>query len=60
MKGVTIPLDPDPRPDGNIVVSEGVALIFSRPDSISERLRGEPRYVAHFTSCPQAAEWRKR
>lgn len=61
IKGRLIPLDPDPSPKGNIVIGEaGTALVFNSPAAIAPRLEGEPRYLSHFATCPNADQHRER
>lgn len=56
--GGRMPLDPAARPDGNVAVVDGVAVVLG-----SERqalLAAEaPRYVSHFATCEQAGEHRR-
>lgn len=56
-KGRRMPLDPAPRPDGNVTLRTGVgnatiAVVGQGGDG--------PRYSSHFSSCPNAAEHRTR
>lgn len=54
-QGKAIPLDPEPRADGNILVINGTAHYAS-----SDALRAmTPRHVAHFVTCPNANGHRK-
>lgn len=55
--GRAIPLDPDPVPEGNIIISDGHAIVFA---SAARVPTGDdvPRYVSHFVSCKDAADWR--
>lgn len=61
-RGKPIPIDPQPRADGNIVlralggVEDRVAHVL-KPD---ETASAEPRYVSHFATCPQAETHRRR
>jgi len=59
--GESIPLDPDPTPDGNLILmASGVALVRAKTDqSTLPGFDDAPRYVSHFSTCPQADEWRK-
>ena len=60
-KGARIPVDPDPRLDGNL-------LLYRRPDGslLARYLSGESappgqrRYVSHFVTCPNAKTHRKK
>jgi hypothetical protein len=61
IKGVGIPLDPEPSPRGNVVISEeGAALVYNSPGAVAARYEGEPRYLSHFATCPNADQHRKR
>lgn len=61
VRGSPIPLDPNPRSDGNLVIrrtSDGAFRVcYVQPNSPS--LFPEERFVSHFVSCPNAAEHRK-
>ena len=66
--GRASPLDLEPVEGGNIVIErwryDGTALITvaSAPKSGEQTLDldlGEPRYVNHFATCPQAQTWRR-
>jgi hypothetical protein len=52
--GANVPLDPEPRPEGHLLVDEhgnvGPLVPCRRPDA------NGPRYVSHFNTCP---EWRR-
>lgn len=53
--GKRIPLDPRPRPDGNLALqgSPQRAVVVPTDSPI------QPRYVTHFTTCPHADSHRK-
>lgn len=53
-RGAAIPLDPEPRDDGNIILIGGIAHVASHVACDG------PWYVSHFTTCPNAAQHRKR
>jgi hypothetical protein len=58
-KGKAIPLDVEPREDGNLVLerdAEGNDIARGFSPLIHT---GKPRYVSHFATCPQANAWRK-
>lgn len=58
--GRSMPLNPDPSPDGNVMLIEGVATVLGKHTSEDVRLSGsEPLYVAHWSTCPNAADFRK-
>ena len=52
--GSNVPVDPEPRPDGHLLVDAagnvGPFEPCGRPDPAG------PRYVSHFNTCP---EWRR-
>lgn len=61
-KGKAMPLDPEPRPDGNIRMQTeaGEQIAYYDKKSETESLFDTgPRYVSHFATCPESREWRK-
>lgn len=61
-RGKPIPIDPEPRPDGNIVVDP---VERGRPRSCHyatklERAELTSLRVAHFVTCPDREKWRKK
>ena len=55
---VPIPIDVEPRDDGNLVlVGEGPPFFARPPDLLLDR--DEPKYVSHFASCPSASYHRR-
>jgi hypothetical protein len=60
--GKQIPLDPDPRPDGNVVLAvlapgqEMQVRVLRKGEEVPELA---PRYVSHFSTCPHAGEFRR-
>jgi len=56
--GALMPLDPDPAPDGNVVLVDGKAHVMSG-ELFDPVLEGS-RYKSHFATCPNAAKHRKR
>ena len=52
--GKPIPLDPEPRADGNLYLDGG---LVRHVDLFTPR--NVTRYVTHFATCPDAAAWRK-
>lgn len=50
-------LDAVPVDNGNIEIIDGVIHVASKLLPLSA---DRPRYVSHFSTCPQAKEWRKR
>jgi hypothetical protein len=53
--GKSMPLDPEPTPDGNLVVERGV---FRAATAEDKRLHRD-LFVSHFSTCPQAEKWRR-
>lgn len=63
-RGSTMPIDWDPVPDGNVVIV-GWPDIGDHPTAHVLRggepvMEGQPRYVAHFTTCPASERYRNR
>jgi hypothetical protein len=54
--GKAIPIDPDPRSDGNVVIEADGAAVYLGADST---YTGE-RFVSHWVTCPDAESWRKK
>ncbi len=54
-----IPLDPEPRDDGNLAFRDDdkVYVIPGGPGVLGLEV---PRYVSHFATCPSAAQHRRR
>jgi hypothetical protein len=53
-----IPLDPEPRADGNLGIRDDgkVYHVSDGPGTID---MGVPLYVTHFATCPNASEHRR-
>jgi len=64
--GKNIPMDPDPNPDGNLVVVEeeggpevrGAKVTKARTPGLFDRHL--PRYMAHWVTCPYADHHRSK
>ena len=58
-KGASIPIDEEPVQDGNLVLvpQQGRTVLARTPDELLDR--GRHRYVSHFATCPNAAEFRR-
>jgi len=58
-----MPLDPDPDPEGNVILLEGgtVRVLTAAALAIRHALPGGPGplYRSHFSSCVHAAQHRK-
>jgi len=60
--GRRMPLDPDPVKDGNVWIDgmqDGVPLVKVALCADDVPRNVPIRYVSHFVTCPDAAEWRK-
>lgn len=55
--GAWNPLNIRPRPDGNIVRRGQTYHVLSADETVPP---GVPRYVSHFSTCPDASGWRTR
>lgn len=57
-----MPLDPEPTPRGNLVVSLTAdvlhAAMVKGPQRDGIRAAHQPLYLSHFTTCPHADTWR--
>jgi hypothetical protein len=57
-----MPVDADPVPDGNLVLSgtaEGVDPVVLVVDPRAQMIDSPPHYVSHFATCPNADQHRK-
>lgn len=61
-KGSSMPVDPDPVPDGNLELLDTrpgmqprVVVVDPQQPTLDER----PRYVSHFVTCPNADQHRR-
>lgn len=52
-----MPLDAEPRGDGNVVMVMGTAHIVGRG---AARVEGQVRYMPHHATCPQGKAWQGR
>lgn len=55
--GRSMPLDPDPHPDGNVAINDEGQGVSVKPRYAA--VTGEPVYRSHFASCPDAGAHRK-
>jgi hypothetical protein len=53
--GGRIPLDAEPVADGNIVLRGHTAHVIKADTVVPP---GEPRYMPHHATCPDAKRWR--
>lgn len=49
--GKRMPIDAEPVAGGNLVLN-GDQVVYVEPTDAA-------RYISHFVTCPQSAEWRK-
>lgn len=49
--GKAIPIDKEPVPRGNMVVTDGVAIVVKPHDGLA--------YVSHFATCAQSDQHRR-
>lgn len=54
-----MPVDPDPVPDGNIVIRDNKAVVVGNDLLGPQADDGEPRYKSHFETCPKASQFRR-
>lgn len=57
-----MPIDPEPVVDGNVWVirtEQGTPIIGVALNNESVPASVPLRYVSHFVTCPQSADWRK-
>lgn len=59
-----MPLDAEPVPLGTIVLSKLVdgreVARYLTPSNAEDFADGRPRYTSHFSTCPDAAQWRRK
>lgn len=65
-KGRRMPLDPEPTPDGNLVLAPAVEARRA-PTVVALTAHNDPpldpntpRYTSHFATCPDAPRHRRR
>ena len=64
--GRSIPIDTKPVPDGNVTLhvphagGTPIAVVIPKDQGTLDTGIDEDRYVAHFVSCPDSDQWRKR
>lgn len=59
--GRKVPLDAEPSPEGNLRVYDinNPTVAYLRPtDREAAKAGGQPLYISHFATCPQACVWR--
>ena len=59
--GSPIPLDPEPVPDGNIVLRHKPYVEVLSTSQIGQAKKEKsPLYVSHFATCRDGDKWRRR
>lgn len=53
--GKMMPVDAEPRADGNVAVVGAECHAYDMEDA----MRSRPRFVSHFATCPDAPRWRR-
>ena len=60
LAGKAIPIDAKPQPAGNIHLNRGVAIYLTDEEQKILREEGTTFHVAHFATCPNAAQHRRK
>lgn len=63
LKGKAMPLDAEPRDDGNVILVQvdGDTLARVITPTTPLLVTGDlPRYISHFATCPDAAKFRRK
>lgn len=62
-----MPVDPDPHPDGNIALIDGIlgrkiAIVLTNDEitAVHSSEPARPLYRSHFVTCPHASKHRRR
>lgn len=58
--GKRMPVDADPRPDGNVVRIGKAAGVLGPQKAAAARSAGTPLWLHHVVSCPHADRWRSK
>ena len=63
-KQENMPVDLDPTTDGNLSITEGIpkptAVVLTLGQASGMRAAGLPTYRSHFSTCPNADEFRRK
>lgn len=54
-----MPVDPDPTPDGNVVLRQFGGRPFAEVVTNPAKLFGRVARKSHFVTCPRAADFRR-
>ena len=63
INGKTMPIDPDPRPDGNVALDrdlfgEPVVIVLTGDHLDTARTTGRQLWMPHHATCPDVEEFR--
>lgn len=63
-RGKAMPLDPGPHPQGNVALELDLlggeaAHVLGAEAAAAARDRGEPLWMPHHATCPQAERWHR-
>ena len=63
LSGKQMPVDADPAPEGNVLIQREPGRVWARVltghDLHQARHEDEPLHRSHFSTCPDAATWRR-
>jgi hypothetical protein len=54
-----MPVDPEPAPDGNVLLTRTASGVSAEVVSNPARLFGRKAYRSHFVTCPKADRYRR-
>lgn len=57
--GRRMPVDADPSPAGQIRLDGTFGVVLDTDQTIAARLAGEPLFISHFATCPDAGQHRR-
>lgn len=58
-RGKSMPVDPEPCADGNVIVEDGRAEVL-KAEHLARLGSDVPRYKSHFATCKFAGQHRRR
>jgi hypothetical protein len=59
--GKAMPINAEPAEHGNVLMFVREGQLYARVLKAGEQVeQGRRRWLAHFTNCPQATQWRRR
>lgn len=57
--GRAMPVDPDPHPDGNVLIEDGVAHVLHGAELGKARAAGKALRLSHFATCSEPDRYRR-